>query len=280
MSDPLRPDRDRRRQRRAGLRAARRRVRRPRRAGRTGRLGGTCVNVGCVPKKIMWNAAELAAALSDARGYGFDVAAARPRLGAAQGASATPTSRASTASTSATSPSARSSCCAAARASSTPAPSSVGGAHADGAAHRDRHRRPSGVPQLPGAELGITSDGFFELEARPSARRRSSAAATSPRSSPASSRRSAADVTLVLRGGAVLRPSMRCSARRCVEMHARRGHRARHATPSPASLARGADGTLAARRSPTGGSSAPSTACIWAVGRRRGRGCSGSRRRA
>jgi len=26
----------------------------------SGRLGGTCVNVGCVPKKIMWNAAQLA----------------------------------------------------------------------------------------------------------------------------------------------------------------------------------------------------------------------------
>src|SRR6516164_5496274 len=38
-----------------------------------GRLGGTCVNVGCVPKKIMWNAAELGSALHDARDYGFDV---------------------------------------------------------------------------------------------------------------------------------------------------------------------------------------------------------------
>jgi glutathione reductase (NADPH) len=38
-----------------------------------GRLGGTCVNVGCVPKKLMWNAAELAGALEDAEGYGFDV---------------------------------------------------------------------------------------------------------------------------------------------------------------------------------------------------------------
>jgi glutathione reductase (NADPH) len=37
-----------------------------------GRLGGTCVNVGCVPKKIMWNAASLAHALHDAPGYGFD----------------------------------------------------------------------------------------------------------------------------------------------------------------------------------------------------------------
>lgn len=38
-----------------------------------GRLGGTCVNVGCVPKKLMWNAAEFVGAFSDARGYGFDV---------------------------------------------------------------------------------------------------------------------------------------------------------------------------------------------------------------
>jgi glutathione reductase (NADPH) len=41
-----------------------------------GRLGGTCVNVGCVPKKLMWNAAELAGALEDARGYGFDLTVA------------------------------------------------------------------------------------------------------------------------------------------------------------------------------------------------------------
>jgi glutathione reductase (NADPH) len=37
------------------------------------RFGGTCVNVGCVPKKIMWNAAMIAEALEDAEGYGFDV---------------------------------------------------------------------------------------------------------------------------------------------------------------------------------------------------------------
>ncbi len=35
------------------------------------RLGGTCVNVGCVPKKAMWHAAHLAHALDDAPGYGF-----------------------------------------------------------------------------------------------------------------------------------------------------------------------------------------------------------------
>jgi len=36
-----------------------------------GRLGGTCVNVGCVPKKVMWHAAELAQFFRDAPGYGF-----------------------------------------------------------------------------------------------------------------------------------------------------------------------------------------------------------------
>jgi len=34
-------------------------------------LGGTCVNVGCVPKKVMWFAADLAHALKDAGDYGF-----------------------------------------------------------------------------------------------------------------------------------------------------------------------------------------------------------------
>jgi glutathione reductase (NADPH) len=37
------------------------------------RLGGTCVNVGCVPKKVMWNAAQIAHAAHDAAGYGFDL---------------------------------------------------------------------------------------------------------------------------------------------------------------------------------------------------------------
>ena len=38
-----------------------------------GALGGTCVNVGCVPKKIMFHAAELAHGIADATGYGFDL---------------------------------------------------------------------------------------------------------------------------------------------------------------------------------------------------------------
>ena len=39
----------------------------------SGRLGGTCVNVGCVPKKVMWNTASLAHALDMAVDYGFKV---------------------------------------------------------------------------------------------------------------------------------------------------------------------------------------------------------------
>ncbi len=38
-----------------------------------GRLGGTCVNVGCVPKKVMWYGAEIASMLRDATDYGFDI---------------------------------------------------------------------------------------------------------------------------------------------------------------------------------------------------------------
>ena len=37
------------------------------------RLGGTCVNRGCVPKKVMWYGAHIAHALNDAAGYGFDI---------------------------------------------------------------------------------------------------------------------------------------------------------------------------------------------------------------
>ncbi len=40
-----------------------------------GPLGGTCVNVGCVPKKVMWYAAQLAHAIDDAPAYGFGVSA-------------------------------------------------------------------------------------------------------------------------------------------------------------------------------------------------------------
>jgi len=39
----------------------------------SGAIGGTCVNVGCVPKKVMWNTASVAEMLGYASAYGFDV---------------------------------------------------------------------------------------------------------------------------------------------------------------------------------------------------------------
>ena len=37
------------------------------------KLGGTCVNVGCVPKKVMWTTSRIAEILQDAPDYGFSV---------------------------------------------------------------------------------------------------------------------------------------------------------------------------------------------------------------
>ncbi|KAF5568043.1 glutathione reductase [Fusarium phyllophilum] len=42
------------------------------------RLGGTCVNVGCIPKKITWNAANLAQSMRDAKSYGFSIEQTAP----------------------------------------------------------------------------------------------------------------------------------------------------------------------------------------------------------
>ena len=39
----------------------------------SGPLGGTCVNVGCVPKKLMWYTAHHAHLAHHAQSYGFDI---------------------------------------------------------------------------------------------------------------------------------------------------------------------------------------------------------------
>jgi thioredoxin reductase (NADPH) len=57
--------------------------------GTTWGLGGTCVNVGCIPKKLMHQAALLGEAITDARSYGWDVPApAHAAHGVAAGAEA------------------------------------------------------------------------------------------------------------------------------------------------------------------------------------------------
>jgi glutathione reductase (NADPH) len=129
-------------------------------------LGGTCVNVGCVPKKIMFYAASLAEGLQDAAGYGFDVSVQGHDWRALKQARDAYIAR-------------------------------LNGIYAANLERRkvvhvqaaarfdDAHTiiaggepltapqvvvasggRPA-VPDLPGAEFGITSDGFFALEQRP-----------------------------------------------------------------------------------------------------------------
>jgi len=130
------------------------------------RLGGTCVNVGCVPKKVMWNAAGVALSLGDAHDYGFDV-----RVGGNDWSALKQKRDAYIA-----------------RLNGIYARNlaAKGVTHVKGAARfTDAHtlevngERISAqhvviatggvptVPALPGAEHGITSDGFFALERRP-----------------------------------------------------------------------------------------------------------------
>jgi len=132
----------------------------------SGRLGGTCVNVGCVPKKVMWYGAELAHRIVDARDYGFDVTlngfdwAHLERERDAYVARLNGIYEARLEREQIELVRGRARFVGARRLE-------VGGrvieaSHvlvATGGAPR--------IPQLPGAELGITSDGFFELDELP-----------------------------------------------------------------------------------------------------------------
>jgi glutathione reductase (NADPH) len=130
------------------------------------RLGGTCVNVGCVPKKIMWNAAGVALSLKDAGDYGFDV-----NVGGADWAALKRK---------------RDDYVLRLNGIYERNLSAKGVAYVRGAARFvDAHTvevngqrlsarhiviatggKPT-LPDLPGAELGISSDGFFDLDAAP-----------------------------------------------------------------------------------------------------------------
>src|SRR5450631_3498106 len=132
----------------------------------SGPLGGTCVNVGCVPKKIMWNAADLGGALADARDYGFSVElkghdwqrlkqerdAYVHRLNGIYAANLAK----------------RNVELVRAHASFLDAHTVSAGGRTLTAPHIiiATGGRPS-IPAIPGAELGLTSDGFFQLPERP-----------------------------------------------------------------------------------------------------------------
>jgi len=131
-----------------------------------GKLGGTCVNRGCVPKKLMWHASDMAHTFGDAKGYGFDITVNgfdwqslkisradylsrlngiyRNNLDASDVDIIEGYGRFVDAKT----------------------------IEVDGKQYQSEHiviaagGRPS-IPDVPGAELGITSDEFFELEQQP-----------------------------------------------------------------------------------------------------------------
>ncbi|MHB8746584.1 MAG: glutathione-disulfide reductase [Gammaproteobacteria bacterium] len=131
-----------------------------------GPLGGTCVNAGCVPKKVMWYAANLAAATQEAHGYGVRVhfdGIDWPRLVAARDRYVADLNaywqgylqRSDVAHVQG-------------YAEFVDAQTVRVGAHTYRAEHIviATGSRPL-VPDLPGAALGITSDGFFRLIAQP-----------------------------------------------------------------------------------------------------------------
>jgi len=131
-----------------------------------GALGGTCVNVGCVPKKLSWHAASLAESFADARDYGFEVEQKGFDLGRLRRARDAYIERLRGIYASnlerdhverldgfATLLDARTVDVGGVRLQAPHVLIATGG----------RPRR----PDVPGGELGITSDGFFELERVP-----------------------------------------------------------------------------------------------------------------
>jgi glutathione reductase (NADPH) len=132
----------------------------------SGKMGGTCVNVGCVPKKIMWFGANLAHALDDARDYGFDVD--KRGFDWSQLVTKRDSYIAGINSWYHT-------YLADSNIDEIPGFGKFVDAHTldvDGVEYTARHivlspgTRPM-VPDIPGADLGITSDGFFELQQQP-----------------------------------------------------------------------------------------------------------------
>lgn len=132
----------------------------------SGPLGGTCVNVGCVPKKVMWNAAHIAHALADAADYGFDL-----KLGGQdwRGLKRSRDDYVERLNGIYRSNLARRGITLIEGRATLAGPNSL--TIAGECITADRIVMATGgypeVPDLPGAELGITSDGFFALEERP-----------------------------------------------------------------------------------------------------------------
>ena len=132
----------------------------------SGRLGGTCVNVGCVPKKISWNAADLGGALHDAPDYGFSLESRGHDWALLKEKRDAYVQRLND--TYAANLEKRKVELLRARASFLDAHTVTAGGRELRAEHIviATGSRPR-VPAIPGGELGITSDGFFELTSMP-----------------------------------------------------------------------------------------------------------------
>lgn len=132
-----------------------------------GPLGGTCVNKGCIPKKIQWNAAELAERFQDLGDYGIvteGLATLDHRvLGAASGAHVSKLNQLyerhlDTEGIEVVRGSAR---------FVAPGVAEVGGRRIAARHVLIATGSLPAVPDVPGAELGIVSDDWFELETLP-----------------------------------------------------------------------------------------------------------------
>lgn len=131
-----------------------------------GPLGGTCVNVGCVPKKVMWYTADHAHHFKHARDYGFDITLNGHDWGALKGRRDAYIKRLNG--------------IYARNLENKSVPYIAGTARfvdahtvaVDGLEYTADKiviatgGRPT-VPNIPGADRGITSDDFFELDERP-----------------------------------------------------------------------------------------------------------------
>lgn len=136
----------------------------------SGRLGGTCVNVGCVPKKLMWNAATLGHGLDEARGYGFDLTVHGhdwPRLKAARDAYVARLNGIYEANLKKSNVDVYRGRARFVDAHTVLVPTDTGEIELAAPHVTIAVGGRPWVPPLPGAELGITSDGFFDLAERP-----------------------------------------------------------------------------------------------------------------
>ncbi len=229
----------------------------------SGRLGGTCVNLGCVPKKVMWHAAELARQVGESREYGFrlsleghdwpDLVGRRERyIRRLNGIYAENLKRRGV------------EWIAGHAAFSGPRAVAVNGGEYSARRILIATGGSSLVPEIPGADLGGTSDDFFELESCP--RRTAVVGAGYIAVELAGILRGlGSEVTLHLRHKSVLRRFDEILQKACLEGLAHSG--VRIVTDFvPAAVDKDPDGLRLT--SSSGTRSGPFDTLLWAVGRR------------